>query len=75
LRIAFMPTIYFSTMRRLVRENDLIMLVEGSTYMDTWTSAMLWCYLWATHCADDRGTSFTTTNVVGRRYQARRKGE
>jgi polysaccharide pyruvyl transferase WcaK-like protein len=55
LRIAFMPTIYFPTMRRLVRENDLIMLVEGSTYMDTWSSAMLWVYLWTTRCADDMG--------------------
>jgi polysaccharide pyruvyl transferase WcaK-like protein len=55
LHIAHMPTIYFSTIRRLVRENDLIMLVEGSTYMDTWSSAMLWVYLWATHCADDMG--------------------
>ena len=35
--------------------HDLIMLVEGSTYMDTWTSAMLWAYLWTTHCADDMG--------------------
>jgi len=55
LRIAPMPTIFFSTLRRLVRENDLIMLVEGSTYMDTWTSAMLWAYLWTTRCADDMG--------------------
>jgi polysaccharide pyruvyl transferase WcaK-like protein len=55
LRIAPMPTIFFATLRRLVRENDLIMLVEGSTYMDTWTSAMLWAYLWATRCADDMG--------------------
>jgi len=55
LRIAPMPTIYFATIRRLVRENDLIMLVEGSTYMDTWSSAMLWVYLWATRCADDMG--------------------
>jgi polysaccharide pyruvyl transferase WcaK-like protein len=53
LRIAPMPTIFFATLRRLVRENDLIMLVEGSTYMDTWTSAMLWGYLWATRCAYD----------------------
>lgn len=55
LRIAPMPTIYFSTIRRLVRENDLIMLVEGSTYMDTWSSALLWIYLWATRCADAMG--------------------
>ena len=51
LRISFLPTIFFAALRRLVRENDLIMLVEGSTYMDTWTSAMLWAYLWTTHCA------------------------
>jgi polysaccharide pyruvyl transferase WcaK-like protein len=55
LRIAHLPTIYFSTMHRLVRENDLIMLVEGSTYMDTWSSAMLWIYLWTTRCAYDMG--------------------
>ncbi len=55
LRIAFMPTLYFSTLSRLVRENDLVMLVEGSTYMDTWSSAMLWCYLWTTYCAHAAG--------------------
>jgi polysaccharide pyruvyl transferase WcaK-like protein len=55
LRIAPMPTIFFATLRRLVRENDLIMLVEGSTYMDTWTSALLWCYLWTTRCAGAMG--------------------
>jgi polysaccharide pyruvyl transferase WcaK-like protein len=55
LHIVPLPTLFFSTLRRLVRENDLIMLVEGSTYMDTWTSAMLWAYLWTTHCADAMG--------------------
>jgi polysaccharide pyruvyl transferase WcaK-like protein len=55
LRIAPMPTIFFSTLRRLVRENDLVMLVEGSTYMDTWSSALLWAYLWTTQCADAMG--------------------
>ena len=51
LRIVRLPTIFFSTLRRLVRENDLVMLVEGSTYMDTWSSALLWAYLWTTRCA------------------------
>jgi polysaccharide pyruvyl transferase WcaK-like protein len=55
LRIVPLPTIFFATIRRLVRENDLTMLVEGSTYMDTWASAMLWIYLWATHCAHEMG--------------------
>ncbi len=55
LRIVHLPTIFFATMHRLVRENDLVMLVEGSTYMDTWASAMLWIYLWTTHCAHRMG--------------------
>jgi polysaccharide pyruvyl transferase WcaK-like protein len=55
LRIAPIPTIYPLALRNLVRKHDLIMLVEGSTYMDTWTSAMLWAYLWTTKCADDMG--------------------
>ena len=55
LRISFLPTIFFAELRRLVRKNDLIMLVEGSTYMDTWTSAMLWAYLWTTHWAAAMG--------------------
>lgn len=53
LRIAFMPTIFFAPLRSFVKENDLIFLVEGSTYMDTWTSAMLWAYLWTTRCAHE----------------------
>jgi polysaccharide pyruvyl transferase WcaK-like protein len=53
LHIAPMSTIFFPALRRFVRENDLIFLVEGSTYMDTWTSAILWAYLWATHCAHE----------------------
>jgi polysaccharide pyruvyl transferase WcaK-like protein len=55
LHIVPLPTIFFSTLRRLVRENDLIMLVEGSTYMDTWASALLWAYLWSTRCAYSMG--------------------
>ena len=55
LRIAPMPTLFFAAARRLVRESDLVMLVEGSTYMDTWTSAMLWAYLWTTRCAHEMG--------------------
>jgi polysaccharide pyruvyl transferase WcaK-like protein len=53
LHIAPMPTVFFAALRRFVKENDLIFLVEGSTYMDTWTSAILWAYLWATHWADE----------------------
>lgn len=55
VRIAPLPTIFFPALRRLVREHDLIMLGEGSTYMDTWSSIMLWAYLWTTRCADTMG--------------------
>ncbi len=50
-----LPMVFFLPLRRLVQEHDLIMLVEGSTYMDTWTSAILWAYLWTTHCAHEQG--------------------
>ncbi|HEX6131785.1 MAG TPA: polysaccharide pyruvyl transferase family protein [Actinomycetota bacterium] len=56
VRIERLPTIFAPTVRRLVREHDLVMLVEGSAYMDTWTSALLWYFLWATRCAAARGT-------------------
>lgn len=51
LRISRMPTLFFGAIRRLVRESDLVLLVEGSTYMDTWGSPLLWAFLWATRCA------------------------
>ena len=53
VRIERLPTIFPLTVRRFVREHDFVFLVEGSTYMDTWTSALLWAYLWATHWADE----------------------
>jgi polysaccharide pyruvyl transferase WcaK-like protein len=51
LRIAPIPSIYFFAMKRLVRQHDLMMLVEGSCYMDTWTSALLWAFLSSTKYA------------------------
>jgi polysaccharide pyruvyl transferase WcaK-like protein len=55
LRIVPIPPIYVLAFRRLVREHDLVLLVEGSAYMDTWTSALLWAFLWATRCAGAAG--------------------
>ena len=55
LRIAPMPTLFFGAIRRMVRESDLVLLVEGSTYMDSWGSPLLWAFLWATHCAAEMG--------------------
>ena len=36
-------------------EHDLVLLVEGSTYMDTWGSPLLWAFLWTTWCAHSLG--------------------
>lgn len=55
LEIVPLPSIFFGTIRKLVHETDVVVLVEGSAYMDTWTSALLWYFLWATHCADVMG--------------------
>ena len=55
LRIARLPTIFPATIRRLVAEHDLVLLVEGSTYMDTWGSPLLWAFLWTTWCAHTLG--------------------
>ncbi len=55
LKIVDYPTVYFSALYRLVREHDLILLTEGSCYMDTWSSCLLWAWLWVTGCADRNG--------------------
>jgi hypothetical protein len=51
LKIEDYPTVYFLALRRLVRQHDLILLTEGSCYMDTWSSCLLWAWLWVIHCA------------------------
>lgn len=51
LRIAPIPPIFVAAIRRLVRRHDLVVLAEGSAYMDTWTSFLLWFFLWSTRCA------------------------
>jgi polysaccharide pyruvyl transferase WcaK-like protein len=53
LRIVPIPTTYRRTVRRLVRENDLTVLVEGSCYIESFTGALLDAYLWATRCASE----------------------
>jgi polysaccharide pyruvyl transferase WcaK-like protein len=55
LRIVRVPTTYKRTVRRLVREHDLTVLVEGSCYIETFTKALLDAYLWATRCAAEYG--------------------
>lgn len=56
IRIVPIPSIFFRAIRRLVRDHDLVLLVEGSCYMDTWTSALLWAFLYATRCSYSSNT-------------------
>jgi len=51
LKIVPIPSIFFFAVKKLVKDHDLVLLVEGSCYMDTWTSALLWAFLWTTRCA------------------------
>ncbi len=45
------PALFPLDTRTLVKQTDLVLLVEGSTYMDTWGSPLLWYYLLATRYA------------------------
>ena len=45
------PSVFFWDIRKFVKETDLVLIVEGSCYMDTWGSALLWYYLLATRNA------------------------
>jgi len=51
VHIVPIPTIYYLALRRLVKRSDLVLLTEGSCYMDTWGSPLLWAFLWTTRCA------------------------
>lgn len=55
MNIAPIPSIFFWAERKLVNEHDLVILVEGSCYMDSWTEALLWAFLYATRCAHSAG--------------------
>jgi polysaccharide pyruvyl transferase WcaK-like protein len=55
LKIVKVPTTYRRTIRRLVRQHDLVVLVEGSCYIETFTKALLDAYLWGTRCAAELG--------------------
>jgi polysaccharide pyruvyl transferase WcaK-like protein len=55
IEVERMPMIFPSAVHRLVREHDLVVLVEGATYMDSGASALLWYFMWATRCAHAAG--------------------
>lgn len=56
LTINPVPSIFYFALRRAVKEHDLILLVEGSCFMDTWTSVLLTAFLWTIHYAHKADT-------------------
>jgi hypothetical protein len=63
LHVVPIPSLFFATLSRLVLEHDLVLLAEGSVYMDTWTPFLLHYFLWATHCAHAFGKPCLTYAV------------
>ena len=55
VRIVRMPTLFWGAVWRLVRRHDLVVFIEGSTFMDTWGSALLSYFLWTARCAHALG--------------------
>lgn len=55
LSILRIPSVFFAKVWRLMKAHDVLVLVEGSTFMDTWGSALLWYFLWAAWCARRQG--------------------
>jgi polysaccharide pyruvyl transferase WcaK-like protein len=51
LKIISIPTLFFLVMKKIIGKCDLVLLVEGSCYMDTWTNALLWAFLYTTRLA------------------------
>jgi polysaccharide pyruvyl transferase WcaK-like protein len=55
LKMVPLPPVYFAAFHQMVQTHDLVLLVEGSCYMDGWTSYLLWAWLWVTRCAHKAG--------------------
>ena len=53
LKIEAIPSIFYFSLKKLVKNHDIIMLVEGSCYMDTWSTVLLRAFLWATSWANE----------------------
>lgn len=55
LRIARLPYLFPLEVWRLTRAHDLVLLVEGSTFKDNWSSALLYLFLWTAWTAKWHG--------------------
>jgi polysaccharide pyruvyl transferase WcaK-like protein len=51
LQVVEIPHVFPVAVARLVRRHDVVLLVEGSTFKDSWSSALLYLFLWAAYVA------------------------
>jgi len=72
LRIAPIPSIFFFALRRLVKQSDLTMLVEGSCYMDTWAGALLLAFLSASKYSESYGVPMVAYAVDSGKLSGKR---
>ena len=49
------PHLFVPAIWRLAGRNDLLLLVEGSTFKQNWSSALLWLFLWGAWSARRQG--------------------
>jgi polysaccharide pyruvyl transferase WcaK-like protein len=47
IHIAQVPSLFFFNVLRLAFQHDITMLVEGSTFMDHWSKALFYYFMWA----------------------------
>ncbi|MCK9903791.1 polysaccharide pyruvyl transferase family protein [Frankia sp. Cpl3] len=57
LSIVEIPYVYPAAVRRLTARHDLVMLVEGSLFKDSWSSALLYLFLWGAWTARRAGAA------------------
>lgn len=55
LRLARIPYVFPAAVWRLARDHDVTLLVEGSTFKENWSSALLYLFLWGARCAHWHG--------------------
>lgn len=63
LKVLQVPYVCVAAIWRVTKQHDIAMLVEGSTFKDSWSSALLYVFLWGAWSANRHG-KFTVAYAV-----------
>jgi polysaccharide pyruvyl transferase WcaK-like protein len=63
LKVLQVPYVCVAAIWRETKDYDIVMLVEGSTFKDSWSSALLYVFLWGAWSANRHG-KFTVAYAV-----------